>query len=510
MRCMHGLMLLALAAVVLPCSGARAVDGASLLESVSRGQTFRALRESSSKEDLTENRDNRPIEPGETLVLGEMEGPGIITHIWTTINARDPFYGKSLVLRIYWDDSEAPSVEVPFGDFFGVGHGAEAGFTSAPIVCAARGRARTAFWRMPFAKRARVTITNESDTHRVDSFYYYLDWERHETLPADSLYFHARYRQETPAKPGNYVILDVTGRGQYVGTVYSVLQAETGWFGEGDDFFYVDGEAYPSLRGTGTEDYFGDAWGFREFATPMFGVPLYDGVFPGDRVTAYRWHLPNPVPFRESLRLEIEHKGSIFTDDAAFLGQFFERYDWISSVAFWYHEKPIAAGDPLPPVNERTPPYAIIWPDKLNVDADPLLVLQQTPTSISYLPQKEEARISVTFAVEKAGRYQVSGMFEHNVLGGVYEVFLDGSSVGKTLNLQNETTGSDWVMLDLHDLAEGEHTLRFEGRPLPPGQRTRMPRIHGFGLRNLVLLRLEDLDGYQQGLKEAASQAAAQ
>ncbi|MFH1743735.1 MAG: glycoside hydrolase family 172 protein, partial [bacterium] len=244
-------------------------------------QPYEARRSSSANEDLHSNGDGRAIAAGETLVLAELEGPGIISHIWTTVGSSDPFASRSLVLRMYWDGAEHPSVQAPLGDFYGVGHGASRNFVSQPVAVSGDGRSRNCYWRMPFRKSAKVTVTNESSEYRCDSLYYQVDWQKHDTLPEDMPYFHAQYRQDMPAKPGDYTILETEGRGHYVGTVYSAHQVELGWFGEGDDRFYIDGEPLPSLRGTGTEDYFGDAWGFREFSTPYIGVSLWEGYFPG-------------------------------------------------------------------------------------------------------------------------------------------------------------------------------------------------------------------------------------
>ena len=169
---------------------------------------------------------------------------------------------------------------------------------------------------MPFRKSARITVTNESDK-RCDAFYYYLDWQKYKSLPKDTAYFHAMYRQEYPCVMGrNYLIADLVGRGHYVGTVQSVQNMSSGWYGEGDDFFFIDGEAEPSLRGTGTEDYFCDGWGFRQHDGPFYGVPLWEGYAAGNRGSVYRFHIPDPVPFKKSLRVEIEHKGSQEFPDA--------------------------------------------------------------------------------------------------------------------------------------------------------------------------------------------------
>ncbi|MCI0493311.1 MAG: DUF2961 domain-containing protein, partial [Planctomycetes bacterium] len=309
-------MKYAISCLCLVMAVASEVLAQETMDTLALRQPYEARRESSSNADLAKNGDSVPILPGGTLTLLDADGPGVITHFWNTIAAFDPFAGRSVVLRIYYDGQEKPSVQVPLGDFFGVGHGAHKSFTSAPVSVSAGGLARNCYWHMPFRKHIKVTVTNESLVYPVGSFYYYLDWQKRDSLPEDAMYFHAQYRQSMPAAPGHYKILETSGQGHYVGTVYSVQQVELGWFGEGDDFFYIDGAQTPQLRGTGTEDYFNDAWGFREFATPYHGVTLYEGVFPGDRVTAYRWHIADPIPFRKSLRVMIEHRGSVFDETA--------------------------------------------------------------------------------------------------------------------------------------------------------------------------------------------------
>ena len=235
-------------------------ESLAALDALYRPQQFRTLRDSSSADDLNSNADSRSIEVGGTLVVAELEGPGIITHMWFTVASADPFYGRSLVLRIYWDGADKPSVETPLHDFFALGHGARVSYRSIPVTVESWGRSLNCFWRMPFRKSAKITVTNESDKYRTDSFYYHINWQKHEKLPKDTMCFHARYRQAMPAQPGDYVFLETTGRGNYVGTVYSAQMVELGWFGEGDDRFWVDGEEYPSIRGTGTEEYF-DSYG---------------------------------------------------------------------------------------------------------------------------------------------------------------------------------------------------------------------------------------------------------
>lgn len=487
--------------VVLISGLAMAQTTAAALEDLTRPSSAISQRASSANPELNSNGDAKGIDIGQTLVLGELEGPGEITHIWFTVGSEDIFYGRSLVLRVYWDGSEKPSIETPLGDFFGVGHGTLYPYTSAPVSVTANGRAWNCFWRMPFRKSAKITVTNESDKVKCDSLYYYVDWRKTPDAAPDVLYFHARYRQATPAAPGDYTLLETTGQGHYVGTVYSVHQMENGWFGEGDDRFFIDGDATPTLRGTGTEDYFCDAWGFHAMSTPYYGVPLFEGYFAGDRVTAYRWHIADPIEFKKSLKASIEHRGSVFTDSINQLASFEERADWISSVAFWYQSPPVASDAPLPPLAQRMPPYKILAGKDLTVRADPPLLLLKQDDGITYLPSTPNASIEIDFDVAAKGRYTIQAIMPHAILAGIYQPLLDGKAFGRPLDLCVEGMDPRWVNLDIHDLAEGKHTLRFEGRGASPNARALTRPMFAFGMRSLVLLRLDDMAGYQEALK---------
>ena len=328
-----------LAAVILVAASAAGQD---LLKGLGQKQDYRSRRVS-SYDRSGGNRDSIVIEPGKTAVLAEIEGPAAIHHIWTTI-AAEPFYGRKIVLRIYWDDEKSPSVEAPIGDFFGVGHGLNRNFTSLPITCSSEGRARNCYWYMPFRRSCRITARNEG-TRAVDAFYYYIDYRELPDLPADTPTFHAQYRQEfPPAAQRNYLLLEAEGAGHYVGCNLSVLQRAMGWWGEGDDMIRVDGESKPSLHGTGSEDYFSDAWGMREGESPFYGCPLQEDDFQaGSKATVYRFHVPDPVPFKKSIEVTIEH------------GHGNDRADLLSSVAYWYQNEPHRAFRPFPPVAERLP-----------------------------------------------------------------------------------------------------------------------------------------------------------
>ncbi|MFO7974140.1 MAG: glycoside hydrolase family 172 protein [Candidatus Hydrogenedentota bacterium] len=473
------------------------------LDGLTLRQDYEAMRASSSNEDLTSNGDALSIPTGETLTLLDVDGPGVITHFWNTIAPLDPFAGRSVVLRIYYDGHEHPSVQAPLGDFFAVGHGAHKNVTSLPVTVSSHGLSRTCYWRMPFREHIKVTVSNDSPMFPVVSFYYYLNWQKRESLPEETMYFHAKYRQAMPAKPGHYTLLETEGRGHYAGTVYSVDQVELGWFGEGDDFIYIDGAEYPQLRGTGTEDYFNDAWGFREFCTPFHGVSLYEGLYPSDRVTAYRWHIQDPIPFDKSLRVTMEHRGSVMNeaakDEDVSLGGSTERPDWISSVAFWYQYPPVSITDTLPPADKRVAPYRIIPVAELPYRADPPEKVTPGHVGRRYFTTGKKASIEFDFEVEKPGRYRIRGLFEDTIAGGIFQAYLDEKPIGLPIDMVLPDSNFIWHDLDLHDLEPGTHTLRFEKvDKKSPTERSIDFKFTRFTLEYLLLLRLEDMEGYHE------------
>ena len=312
------------------------------------------------------NADFRKIAPGETLVMLDEAGPGIITHIWTTMwtNSRVPL--KALVLRMYWDNESVPSVEAPLGDFFGLGLGDYYIYQSVPLSVAPE-RSLNCFFTMPFQKHARITVTNEG-SRKVEALYFNIDYRQYsKPLPADQLYFHAQYRQANPnsgwtadwksnADPGvndkknldgagNYVWMEATGHGHYVGVTLSILQNQDDWWGEGDDMFFIDGEPRPSINGTGSEDYFLGAWGFAAgaFGYGLYGAPVKGPEKAGSRTSVYRFHLDSPITFTKSLRATIEH------------GHANHRSDDFFSVAYWYQAEPHTEFPRLPSLEERIP-----------------------------------------------------------------------------------------------------------------------------------------------------------
>lgn len=300
------------------------------------------------KSDLEEksNRDNFRVPPGHTHVLMDVEGPGLITHMWITFLGPEPHpwakdgsaNHQELLLRIYWDGSERPGVEAPVGDFFGGCFGKRSEVISTAVITEG-GDSYNCFWHMPFRKSARVEIVNESDKP-LSLLYYNIDWIKRDSLPEDTPYFYAQYTQSYPLETGKpYTLLETEGKGHYVGTVFSVRTRSPYWFGEGDEMITIDGEDIPSVWGTGTEDYFLCAWGLERTLTPYFGVPYFDqwGIV-GGHTSAYRWHINDPFLFNESIKVQFETFGWISADENKENRphSWNPREDDYASVAFWY------------------------------------------------------------------------------------------------------------------------------------------------------------------------------
>jgi hypothetical protein len=451
-----------------------------------RPQAFAARRSSSNNPDPASNDDSKRPIPGETITLADLEGPGSVSHIWMTIADNEYGWPRLLRLRVYYDGSPEPSVDAPIGDFFAVGHGFERPVQSLVIRDGSDGRSRNSYWPMPFRKHCRITVTNEG-RRRVANLYYQVDWQKLPSLPPDTPYFHARYRQALPNDGGRpYEVLSVEGRGHYVGTVFSVVQAEAGWFGEGDDLFYVDGETKPSLEGTGTEDYFNDAWGLHVSEGAYTGVPVAEGTGLGSRMTAYRWHLADPVPFTKSLRFLMEHKGWTFNADGSVKSAFGERTDLITSVAFWYQQG-IAGGQPEVPYGPARLPQG----NALQIEVEKSLAEAKTEKGkVSLSPdlfwskdvllfegEGPGARVEVPFDVPEDGDYELYVELAQGADYGVYTALLDGKKP-EAATLEHEPgadvrpqTQFDGYALETYvgaayqvgwpRLTKGRHTLAF-------------------------------------------------
>jgi hypothetical protein len=293
--------------------------------------------------------------PGHSsAVLAEIDGPGCIQHIWITAR---PVHWRTLILRFYWDDEETPSIEAPLGDFFCQGWCVRGEVNSLPIAVNPAG-AFNSYWEMPFRKRARMTIENLSPDP-VEELFYQVDYTLTE-IPTDSAYLHAQWRRSNPLPYMEvHTLLDGTqGQGHYVGTYIAWGVNNSGWWGEGEIKFYMDGDdAWPTICGTGTEDYFGGAWCFERvegryetYATPFLGLPQI--IRPQDdrrsqmRYGMYRWHIMDPIRFQQDLRVTIQALG--WRANRGGRRRYLPLQDDIASTAFWYQAEPHAPFPPLP------------------------------------------------------------------------------------------------------------------------------------------------------------------
>jgi hypothetical protein len=289
------------------------------------------------------------IQPDETFVMADIAGPGAIQQVWMTPTGNWRFS----ILRIYWDGQEIPSVECPVGDFFAMGWGEYAQLSSL-AVCVNPGSAFNCYWEMPFRKRCRITMTNIADEHMV--LYYQINYTLTE-VPEDVGYLHAQFRRVNPLPYKEvYTILDgVRGQGQYVGTYMAWGVNNRGWWGEGEIKFYLDGDdAFPTICGTGTEDYFCGSYNFenretkqyQEFTTPYAGLHQAirpDGVYRSQqRFGLYRWHITDPVRFQQDIRVTIQALG--WRSGHRYL----PLQDDIASVAYWYQTLPTVPFPALP------------------------------------------------------------------------------------------------------------------------------------------------------------------
>jgi len=295
------------------------------------------------------------LKAGETVTLADITGPGTIQQLWLTSDIAEY---RALILRIYWDDEASPSVEVPMGDFYAMGHDASPHLVNSLPVAVAPYRGMGAYWQMPFRSRARLTLENQ---HGLDAnVVAYKVLYTLAPVPEEAAYFHAQWRRSITRRDyPEHVILDgVQGKGLYVGTYLAWCAFSKGWWGEGEVKFYLDGDGeYPTLCDNGTEDYFGGAWCFYEgappreqtFSTPFVGMPLakIDDLQGPRRFSLYRWHLLDAIGFAQNVRVTVQALGwwpgskyEPLTDD-------------IASVAYWYQNEPHAPFPQFPPVRDR-------------------------------------------------------------------------------------------------------------------------------------------------------------
>ena len=317
------------------------------------------------------NKDFWRLKPNEQKVIAEIKNPGIIRHIWMTMWSNDKYYPRRILLRMFWEDEKLPSIEVPIGDFFGIGHGLVKNFVSKPLTMSPEdGRGFNCYFPMPFYKNARIEVENQGE--QQVSLYFYIDYEQYQKLEPDLAQFHAQWRRQNPT-PGwgedndvdfkqlfetrnldgknNYVILEAEGRGHYVGCNLNIdcyRRRKNDWYGEGDDMIFIDGEPWPpSLHGTGTEDYFNTAFcPTQEYNAPYHGITLNSGnedwKWKGKN-SMYRYHIEDPIHFDKSIRVTIEH------------GHANNLANDYSSTAYWYQFEPHKPFPKMLPVAERLP-----------------------------------------------------------------------------------------------------------------------------------------------------------
>ena len=310
------------------------------------------------------------MEGNDKYELCNIKTAGSIKHIWMTLNSKDQYYLRKVLIRMWWDDEENPSVECPIGDFFGIGHGKTVNFWSLPLSMGPQdGKGFNCFFPMPFSHQARIEIENESDEKLI--CYFYIDYEEYEKLDPSYGRFHIYWNRENPcsgqdyerlkkmnwkseqfSKANNnheedYVILEAEGEGHYVGChldIHNLFETERfNWPGEGDDFIEIDdGESI--LYGTGTEDYFCSSWcPSIYYCSPYFGVTLPGGKNWSGKISYYRYHIEDPIYFHKNIKVKIEH------------GHANQRSDDFSSTAYWYQIEPHKPFKAILPVNKRVP-----------------------------------------------------------------------------------------------------------------------------------------------------------
>lgn len=290
---------------------------------------------------------------GETITIMDVDGPGMIQHIWMTTNRTWGGNGRACILRFYWDNEKHPSVEVPMTDFFAIGHDLFAPVNSLPVIVNPSS-ALNCYWPMPFRKHAKITFTNESDKElRLLTFQ--ITYAKME-LPEDVGYFHAQWRKAVvdPKNPDYLIVDSIKGTGKYVGTFLAWTQLYSGWFGEGEIKFFIDGDKkFPTICGTGTEDYFCASWGFPEtYSTAYVGNTLAEQEGNGPRKwSLYRWHIMDPIYFKKDLKVTIQALGWYPGKPWGYR----PLADDIASVAFWYQQEPHATFPKLPGLKDRWP-----------------------------------------------------------------------------------------------------------------------------------------------------------
>ena len=287
------------------------------------------------------------LQKNSAIALADIKGPGVINHIWITVDAKAY---RSCILRFFWDDEKEPSIEVPLGDFFANGHGLRYNVNSLMVAVNPSGGFNS-YWQMPFRNHCKITIENQH-WENIEDFFYQINYSIVDGIPQEYGYFHAQHRVSLTKReyPEHIIIDDIKGKGHYVGTFLAWAQMSNGWWGEGEIKFYIDGDKeYPTICGTGTEDYFCGAWGFGETYSGIYsGYPLWrkeQNEIP--RHGLYRWHILDPIRFEKDLRVTIQALG--WWPNVKFQ----PLTDEIASVCYWYQLEPHNQFPVFPELKER-------------------------------------------------------------------------------------------------------------------------------------------------------------
>jgi len=437
------------------------------------------------------------VNAGETATLMDVDGPGVIQHIWMVEGL-----SRAHVLRFYWDNEQTPSIEVPAPDFFAVGHEMFARVNSLAVIANPQ-NALNCYWPMPFRQHCRVTLTNEAASD-LELLAYQITYAE-TPVPENAGTLHAQWRRAETGEENPYVIVDgIRGEGRYVGTFLAWTQRSRGWFGEGEIKFYMDGDTeFPTICGTGTEDYFCGSYGFPEsYTTAYVGTTLAGDheAEPPQYWSLYRWHIPDPVCFGFDLRVTIQALG--WGAD----GKYARLSDDIASVAYWYQREPHAPFPPLPNLAERRP----LWKQSAQVEGalegEALEVLACTggeakPQDLAFLTGGWSGdahlfwlnasvgdTLDIAIPVEADGTYALEARMTRAFDYAIVQLHLDGKPLGEPIDLYHDgPLPTDRVDLGEHTLSTGKHVLGVK----IIGSNEQAKPLHGFGLDYVLLTPAE-------------------
>lgn len=460
------LALIVLSSVFYSCKdNSRGVIGGAILSDLIKPIDGRSFRSTSTKVDedgkpIPSNADNSRVKPGESKVVLDAQGPGVVTHMWFTFlgPGKHPWATngsathQEMLLRIFYDGNETPAIEVPFGDFFANCFGKRSEVISLPVIVE-DADSYNCFWPMPFHKSIRVEVVNQSKEKNINLLYYNIDWIKKEKLPKETPYFYARYRQEYPTTgEGDYLILETEGKGHYVGTVLAVRTRSPAWFGEGDEKIYIDGEEEPSIWGTGTEDYFLSAWGLKKGVnTPYFGTVYFDqwGII-GGHTSAFRWHIADPIVFNKKIKVTIETYGWMSPDEneEREAHSWNKREDDYASVAYWYQTGTPTHMEPVVPAEERVLPNLdeIFMAKEMvgtkfisNGNGSVQSNLDHFPDGqLFFSPVNNQAKVEIPFRVSEKKPLRLLLSLTKAPDYGIWQAYLNGVKVGNPVNLYDK------------------------------------------------------------------------